>query len=383
MSKTLNLDEIYTRLKKSFVFRASLGSKELFHSNIWAWILENENINKRELLFNLFFPDVKYTDMEIRREWEHLDLSIFSKSQNNVYVIENKMKSIPTKEQLEKYSNKLNENKQYNFIKGVLTGIESPDWIDKVELWTFVSYKNICNTIRDIANYNSGKIKEFLDSYADMLDDIFSFLKYYDEIYYKKLPLWMEESKYASELKIWDLVQKREENRFVQLIINDPRYIKFINKCNKNIKLENYVGFYNGKFTIDIKFECFIPEYKTIGIQIEGNEYRRAVQEGYSLTKNAANKVNKKTFDKYKNYGWFRDNNNGIVNYYGHIMKSSSRKNEFCKYNGIAKENNKYYTYVYQYVKLDVNKYENTYDFISELLFKDLELAYSLAKKSF
>ena len=30
-------------LEKSLLFRMSLGSKELYHSNVWAWLMENDS----------------------------------------------------------------------------------------------------------------------------------------------------------------------------------------------------------------------------------------------------------------------------------------------------------------------------------------------------
>ena len=29
-------------LKKSMIYQMSLGSKELFHSNVWGWLIENK-----------------------------------------------------------------------------------------------------------------------------------------------------------------------------------------------------------------------------------------------------------------------------------------------------------------------------------------------------
>ena len=36
-------DNIIKNLKNNFLFQASLGSKELFHSNMLAWLLEKKN----------------------------------------------------------------------------------------------------------------------------------------------------------------------------------------------------------------------------------------------------------------------------------------------------------------------------------------------------
>ena len=47
----MNYDK-FKFLKNSLLFQASLGSKELFHSNIWAWLMEMDNS-----FINVFFDD--------------------------------------------------------------------------------------------------------------------------------------------------------------------------------------------------------------------------------------------------------------------------------------------------------------------------------------
>ena len=42
------------RLEQSLVYKMSLGSKELYHSNIWAWLMENDNS-----FIKAFFPEAE------------------------------------------------------------------------------------------------------------------------------------------------------------------------------------------------------------------------------------------------------------------------------------------------------------------------------------
>lgn len=60
-------------LKESLVFRMSLGSKELFHSNVWGWLIEND----KEFM-KVFIPSFSDTSIieSVKREECDRDLVI-------------------------------------------------------------------------------------------------------------------------------------------------------------------------------------------------------------------------------------------------------------------------------------------------------------------
>ena len=127
-------------LKTSTMFHMSLGSKELFHSNFLHWIsIVNWdaflNIMHRLAGVNKFWWEDKYCpnslNLEVRREFHNFDLSIYildsekdatddDSTDDTIYteggkkiqtwipvlILENKMKSLPYKAQLEKYTQK-------------------------------------------------------------------------------------------------------------------------------------------------------------------------------------------------------------------------------------------------------------------------------------
>ena len=146
-------------LKNNPIFAMSLSSKELFHSNFWLWLFE------RNIAYaKTFFPDLKEIKA-VTREQGHRDITIWqtetlkkkSSQYDDAYVIENKFKSIPTKEQLIRYQAYLedskNESNNKSFLGGVLTGIEKPDFMDDLELdkWKFISYNEIGENIKFVA----------------------------------------------------------------------------------------------------------------------------------------------------------------------------------------------------------------------------------------
>ena len=60
-------------LKESFIYNASLASKELFHSNIWAWIFENKELGY--LFFNALFDKsiTKEDGITVEREKKKME----------------------------------------------------------------------------------------------------------------------------------------------------------------------------------------------------------------------------------------------------------------------------------------------------------------------
>ena len=94
-------------LGASLIFAMSHGSHELFHSNIWAWL-----INKDQAFVKVFFPDVKGRFLRVKREEGNRDLTIWMENadgKEKAYVIENKFKSFPRKGQLLDYREGLND----------------------------------------------------------------------------------------------------------------------------------------------------------------------------------------------------------------------------------------------------------------------------------
>lgn len=102
-----NLKTIIKDLSNNVMFSLSLTSKELFHSNLWAWLGR-----KYPKMFTEIFLDEKVELDEnsiILREYKNFDLYVETK--NSIYVFENKCKSMPNKSQLKEYDKKLAEIK--------------------------------------------------------------------------------------------------------------------------------------------------------------------------------------------------------------------------------------------------------------------------------
>ena len=109
----VNMENTIKALKSSPIFNLSLSSKELFHSNFIAWLI-SEYPNEMWRIFS------KYTSLEtskykikkdsVDREQKHIDImfdvvEIGGEEKKPIkIIIENKVKSLPYIEQLEKYA---------------------------------------------------------------------------------------------------------------------------------------------------------------------------------------------------------------------------------------------------------------------------------------
>ena len=100
------------KIENTLNYQLSLSNLELYHSNLFAVVLE-----KSECINHKFFSDVvdinkKYTNLKVYREKNKMDLTIEvidEVGKNHTIFIENKVKSLPDENQLIRYSEMLKE----------------------------------------------------------------------------------------------------------------------------------------------------------------------------------------------------------------------------------------------------------------------------------
>jgi hypothetical protein len=152
------LDALIDMLMHEPLLPASSGAKELFHSNLLAWMCRRFPDQAR----TVFRPWLVRTDVarpdRVRREFQHLDLVIEFTGYKPV-VIENKLTALPDEEQLLRYT------------RGALSGLRSepiflllsladPGWrADRKRIgghdWTHVSYGDLAKRLA-AAFWNQG-----------------------------------------------------------------------------------------------------------------------------------------------------------------------------------------------------------------------------------
>ena len=378
-------------LKDSLLFRMSLGSKELFHSNVWAWLIEKDNN-----FINVFFDNVEiseYKDISVSRETQNRDIIIWLKDKNDkkcYFVIENKIKSLPTEEQLEKYSVDLWDNE---LRKAVFTGIINPfggDFVNEKRerkiTWQYVSYSEIAKKIeKELCT--SQKFSEFERA---QVEEYCKIIEYMNDILFDELSRKENNLDYSCEkdendkeavdlhsLRIYDIYAKMRGAQFINYLKNKEK--EFDNLDDKEFKLGIWQSFNHGKVTIDIRYSNWKDNNKPwflLGIQIEGNQYRFIAECNKKLE-------NGKTCDELYNEmvasGWFDDsytNENKMI--YGKPTRMSPR-DEKKKYNSYKNNKDDTMTFIYQYY--DITDGGEQFDILFENIKNDLNKAADIIRK--
>lgn len=161
------LKNIIEDLSNNVMFSLSLSSKELFHSNLWAWLGR-----KYPKMFTEIFLDEKVELDEnsiILREYKNFDLYVETK--NSIYVFENKCKSMPNKSQLKEYDTKLAKIKEEKEkeIKTKLISYFEPIgryvWADdntpsRIHDWSIITYNELYNKFKNSFKNNKEIIEK-------------------------------------------------------------------------------------------------------------------------------------------------------------------------------------------------------------------------------
>lgn len=304
-------------LKNSPIYAMSLGSKELFHSNFWAWLMR-----KNPYMINVFF-ERKITSVKkdnkgdfiindnppvnpeklIQREYKNRDITI--NLSDGVYIIENKIKTLPDKEQLLKYQYSAN-----NFKNGCYTGLENPNF-DESEVtfevnkqlhtrkfeddrWHFLDYKDISKKIREIVdNTKFVNNKKFFDSFEiEIIKQYCSAISNLNCIISKKLKndknnFSFKTDKNLAKIGIDDVYKKLKADKTMKIIERNIKRKDGYEINEFTFKIEK--GFSNNapliSFKYIYKYNNDIKNVYSIGVQIQNNVLKR-----YAETKNG--KVN-------------------------------------------------------------------------------------------
>lgn len=138
------LAEVVDALKGDVIFAASLGSKELFHSNLLGWYVEHEPMLGAALV-QAWTGQAGVGPFTVGREVTNLDLVVYDQSGRAVLVIENKTFSLPDDDQLSLYSGKLFK---LGSPTAVLMSVTPPAWptdslVLEGHLWKHRSYREL------------------------------------------------------------------------------------------------------------------------------------------------------------------------------------------------------------------------------------------------
>ena len=254
-----NYNELLTlrnKIENTLNYQLSLSNLELYHSNLFAVVLE-----KSEFINHKFFSDIidinkKYTDLKVYREKNSIDLTIEvidEDGQTHVIFIENKVKSLPDEDQLIRYSEKDSN------AKGILLSLVKPGF-DLPESWFRRSYEELIEYYRDLLDKVDETFRLFLKDYIEYMENVEEFIGKvsYGESYF------LEESN-----------NKVLEGMRLRSVIEKIHYANLQNKIS-DLGYKTYSGRIKGghHFGIDLPIEGTTSSFD---IQIQGNQYRHKV----------------------------------------------------------------------------------------------------------
>lgn len=171
-------------LKGSPIFNLSLSSKELFHSNLLAWLCDTYPAYAG----NLFAEFLKRRlvgigSVKTLREWNNLDLVVeFEDGQS--LVIENKVKSLPYERQLEEYAEAMKGRPYVSFL---LLSLSKPYFLDEngstITLrngpaWHYLSYAGLAGRLQKI----QPAVAILNEYHGQLLADYIGFIRNLDDL---------------------------------------------------------------------------------------------------------------------------------------------------------------------------------------------------------
>ena len=277
--------EINKDLKSSPIYNMSQSSLENFHTSFLCWLGNTYPIAFKKL-FNEFNDkrfdknkeyhcetQVKHTNPNKNKDDKSIITDLeFQFNNNELIIIENKIKSYPDYDQLEKYYDIINkENKRTNSI---LLSLVEGNKIKLPKTWNYMSYSDLAKNMRRIFKHEKGYHKYLIQDYINVITKISNVFSEADNIEKDKYNFY----KYDNDIKDKKLDINKYDLRDIFIKFRTSELANYINtkigKKNKEWKVKN--EFFNKKGVISIEKEVSISNVKFY-IQIEGYQYRYAI----------------------------------------------------------------------------------------------------------
>ena len=254
-----NYTELLTlrnKIENTLNYQLSLSNLELYHSNLFAVVLEKAGFINHKFFSDVIDINKKYTDLKVYREKKSIDLTIEvtdEDGQTHVIFIENKVKSLPDENQLVRYSGK-DPNAKGILLSLVKPGFEIPD------SWVRRSYGELIGYYGDLLDKVDETFRLFLLDYIEYMKNVEEFIEKicYCESYF------LEESS-----------NRVLEGMRLRSVIEKIHYANLQNKIS-DLGYKTYSGRIRGghHFGIDLPIE---GTESTFDIQIQWNQYRHKV----------------------------------------------------------------------------------------------------------
>lgn len=357
MSKITN--EQKKTLENSPIFNMSLSSKELFHSNFIAWMLEKYPINMGYIFGEILSTNHQQVISNVQREKKNIDISFLLG--DTLVVIENKVKSISYKKQLAKYAKiksetlisqkKYSQNLTKTKIRYILLSLKEPTFFEKKEgqmvykinekEWLYIGYKDFTRLIEEklLSKLENGYEKYLIIDYISLIrfltDELLAKINDSDLLnLYKKSTDENSNLNMLKKLRIHDFFQKSIFENFRVKIDEKSKNENF------NIPIQTATFYTNQQGGFEMWCQKADINY---GIQIQGSQYRQFIlgKDGHSLLQKANFLLDKEQWFVFKDSKHVR-----IASKENRPRKQDGFQNDknFCQYSK--------FTFIYKYVML-------------------------------
>ena len=254
-----NYNELLTlrnKIENTLNYQLSLSNLELYHSNLFAVVLQKSEYINHKFFSNVIDINKKYTNLKVYREKNSIDLTIEiidEDGQTHVIFIENKVKSLPDENQLIRYSEKNSS------AKGILLSLVEPGF-DLPDSWFRRSYGELIEYYSDLLKKVDETFRLFLIDYIEYIKNVEKFI---DKISYGK-SYFLEKS----NNKVLDGMRLRS-------VIEKIHYANLQNMIS-DLGYKTYSGRIRGghHFGIDLPIKGTTSSFD---IQIQWNQYRHKV----------------------------------------------------------------------------------------------------------
>lgn len=286
MDNNLNCNKELKELQENPMFKFSMSSLELFHSNFLEWLFDQNysaflkcfgievETNKEYTIEREFCLGSSKNDGK-KKNWI-TDIAVFAKDKNNddekyrselVLIIENKIKSLPSKGQLEAQA----EFAGNNCKKVLLTLFVLPKDYDCKGLgFAVVEYKDLIKGIRE--QYKNTKyFVPYIEDYCQMVETLKRIIDN-DKVVIKNKDGYFTFHYDSDNLKdcgMQDAFRKYQAAQLVQMASNE---FNDKSKYNYEMPIITAANLNNKKACVDVFLELEKDLY--VGVQIEYDQFR-------------------------------------------------------------------------------------------------------------
>ncbi len=262
------LQQAVRRLHANPVLHMSLHSKELFHSNVIAWLVEAHPDLGQAVLAPWLEQDPTQEVCRVRREHHSVDL-VVELPGSRPLVVENKVFSLPDEAQLQKYDEVNLPAAGLAGATRVLLSLPDPGW-PAWQDWTWVSYAQLADqleTVGAVLGDRDAFAGQLLERYVQMVRDLLHVVdltRVHDDA--ETVALDADRIELLRTVRLHDVVQKLRARRLL-------RHVQDTCQQQGRVLAKAGVAMANGSVLIDAAVR--LPNGDLLGWQLQAAQWRR------------------------------------------------------------------------------------------------------------